>query len=297
VGTSSSYRGPAGRNPLLPPWAEEPPATGFAEGEQSANDGHQAPVDGADQNPSPTEAQPQPVQQTLPPVTPRPWGKAKEAMGKAARAGARSDANTRGVGRRFVASLGGARRAATSSPAGRTTTARLGGFLAGVARDGAARTFERLGLAQYVGQSLAALLVALGELLAPTNETTDDAFAAVALHETMAELVEELGVEEHGIDAFSRIDEGVAKHTMERYVARLVTARLLHVLSAELESGAVSADRAVAVEFEIGDFVESSVAIHVDVGKLTDLDWNAPEAKAIADDIVRQGYEVFGTGS
>jgi hypothetical protein len=219
------------------------------------------------------------------------------SMDKLARAGVRNDRQTRTLGRRFVASLGGVRQAASSSVAGRTTAARLGGFLSDIARDGAARTFERLGLAQYIGQPLSTLLVALGQVLAPANETTDDAIAAAAVHETMAELVEELGIEENGIEAFSRIDEAVARHVMERYVANLVITRLLYVLSAELENGAVNAERAVAVEFEIRDFVESAVAIRVERGNLTELDWNSPAAKAIAHDLVQQGYQVFGTGT
>ena len=112
----------------------------------------------------------------------------------------------------------------------------------------------------------------------------------------MAELAEDLGLAENGIDALSRMDEVLVHNTMERFVANIVVARLLHVLSAQLEGGAVTADRAVAVEFEIRDFVESAVALKVGQERLTDLDWDSPRAKAIADDLVRQGYEIFGGG-
>ena len=308
MGTSSSYPGPIGRNALLPPWADPPtvlaapdadgvepdaaPATpsAAADGGQS-DDGKAAGEPLADITPDA-----QPPAGAAPLLAPMPWRGAKVAMGRVARSGARDDGRIRVLGRRFVGSLGGSRRAAASSPAGRATARRLGAFLAGVARDGVARTFERLGLTQYVGQPVPALLAALGRVLAPPGETTDDAIAATALHETMAELAEDLGLAENGIDALSRMDEVLVHNTMERFVANIVVARLLHVLSAQLEGGAVTADRAVAVEFEIRDFVESAVALKVGQERLTDLDWDSPRAKAVADDLVRQGYEIFGGG-
>ena len=55
----------------------------------------------------------------------------------------------------------------------------------------------------------------------------------------------------------------------------------------------MSADRAVAVEFEIRDFVAS--AVHWGGRQpLTGLDWDSPRARGIADEIVRQGYAIFG---
>ncbi len=305
MGTSSTNPGPAGRNPLLPPWADPPdfppapdadrpppdvdgPPPGDAPdgGKPTGGDHGDAVAD------SPPGAQPPPTVMPLP--TPTLWRGAKIAMGKVAGSGARNDSRTRDLGRRFVGSLGGSRRAAASSPASRATARRLGGFLAGVARDGVTRTLERLGLAQYIGQPVSTLLAALGRVLAPAGETTDDAIAATALHETMAELSEDLGLAENGIEAFSRMDEALARKTMEHYLANIVMTRLLHVLSAELEGGAVSIERAVAVEFDIRDFAESAVTLRIGRERFIDLDWDSPGARAIADDLVRQGYDIFG---
>jgi hypothetical protein len=216
------------------------------------------------------------------------------SMTEIARSGARNDARTRELGRRFVRSLGGSRRAAASSPAARSAARRLGGFLAGVTRDGVIRTLERLGLGEYIGQPVSALLAALGRVLAPAGATTDEAIAASAIHETKAGLMEDLGYDENGLDGFSRMDEALARATMEGFVTNVVVARLLHVLGSELEAGAVSADRAVAVEFEIRDFVASAVALRVGREPLTALDWDSPRARGIAAEILRQGYAIFG---
>lgn len=211
-----------------------------------------------------------------------------------ARTGARSEGRTRALGRRYVRSLGGSRGAAASSPAARAATRRLGGFLAGVARDGARRTFERLGILQYFGQPVSSLLAALGRVLAPAGATTDEAVTAAAVHETMAGLLEDLDYATAGADAFERMDESLARTTMERFVTNVVVGRLLHILAGELESGAVNAERAVAIEFEIRDFVAAAIDRKVVQDALTAFDWNSPHARAVADEIVRQGYAIFG---
>jgi hypothetical protein len=200
----------------------------------------------------------------------------------------------RDVGRHFVRSLGGSRRAAASSPAGRSSARRLGSFLAGVARDGARRTFERLGLLQYVGQPVSALLAALSRVLAPPGATTDEAIAATAIHETMAKLLEDLHYTAGDLDAFSRMDESLARSTMERFVTELVVGRLLHVLAGVFESSVVTTERAAAVEFEMREFVAAEVERRLNREPLLGIDWESPRAQAIADDIVRQGYAIFG---
>lgn len=107
-------------------------------------------------------------------------------------------------------------------------------------------------------------------------------------------MAEQLDMVTAGIEAFGRMDESIVRTTLQRYVANLVVTRLLHVLSAELEGGAITAMRAVAVEFEIRDFVESAVAFNLGNVSLSDMDWSSPQAVALADRLVREGYEIFG---
>jgi hypothetical protein len=215
-------------------------------------------------------------------------------MSHLARSGARNDSRTRGLGRRFVNSLGGSRRAAASTVAGRESARRLGGFLSGVVRDGIVRTLERLDLRSYIGQSVSALLAALARTLAPSGATVDDATAAVAYHETMAELIEKLDLDVDGITAFDRMDEELVRSTMESHVANVVTTRLLHVLSAELEHGAVSPERAVEVEREVRDYVASAVILEFGRQPITDLNWDSPAATRLIERLFQQGYEIFG---
>jgi hypothetical protein len=276
VGTSTSYGGPTGRNPLLPPGAPDPAEMPSGGPDGPADEG--LPID----------------QIRAPFPSPEPWRGAKTAMRRLAASGARNDDRVRDVGRRFVNSLGGSRRAAASSVAARSTARSLGGFLSGVARDGIIRTLERLGLRNFVGQSVPALLTALGRILAPASATADEAIAATAYHETMAELIDELGVTGEDLAAFDQMDEIRVRETMERYVGNVVLTRLLQVLSAEIEQGAVTPERAVAVELELRDFVKSAVALEFGQTQITTVDWDSPAAARVIDSLFRQGYDVFG---
>lgn len=291
MGTSTSNPGPAGRNPLLPPWATDAVAVTSADsaGDDSANDSSNT-DSGSDEGPlglPESELRP-----SLP--LPRPWRAAKVSMRRLASSGARNDSHIRSTGRHFVNALGGSRRAAASSVASRRTAGRLGGFLAGVARDGLTPTLERLGLTQYVGQGLSTLLVALANLLAPSSATTDDAVAAVAYHETMADLAEDLALDADGIAGFEKLDDAMVRSVMERYVANVVITRLLQVLAGQIDRGAVSPERAVATEFEIKDFVQGSVALEFGMQDLTTLDWASPKTVSFIEELFRQGYGIFG---
>lgn len=292
MGTSSSYPGPTGRNPLLPPWADDPatvvlddPGAGPAEAAAGNSNGSLAVSD---------DHAPQSASPVVPLPLPRPWRGAKIAMREVARTGAGSDPKIQRLGRRFVGALGGSRRATASTGAGRATARNLGAFLAGVARDGIQRTLERLNLSQYLGQPVSVLLTALGRVLAPAGATTEEASAATAYHETMAELVEELVPPAGGVDVFNRMDEDLIRWTMERYVANVIVTRLLQVLTQQLEGGAVTPERAVAVEFEIRDYVQSAIELTFSNDSLTTLDWDSPTARTLVDRLFRQGYGIFG---
>lgn len=211
-----------------------------------------------------------------------------------ARSGAPNDGRTRELGRRFVNSLGGSRRATASSIAGRESARRLGGFLSSIVRDGIVQTLERLELGRFIGQSVSTLLAALARVLAPSGATADDAVTAAACHETMAELMDKLDLEAEGIAAFDRMDEEMARATIESHIANVVTTRLLYVLSAELEQGAVSAQRAVEVEREVRDYVVSAVTLEFGAHALASLNWDSPAATRLIERLFQQGYEIFG---
>jgi hypothetical protein len=66
------------------------------------------------------------------------------------------------------------------------------------------------------------------------------------------------------------------------------------VLTKQLEDGAVTPERAVVVEFEIRDFVQSATELTFRDEALRSLDWDSPIAQRMVDELFRQGYEIFG---
>lgn len=271
MGTSRSYDGPTRRNPLLPPWA--PDADELLPGE-----------------PEDTPAPSPPLER------PGSWRGVKLAMRDLAASPTRSTPEServRRVGRRFTGALGGSAAAATSSRAARRTALRLGQFLAAVARDGVAAAAERFGIADYLGRGVAVFLAGAARVLAPAGATTEDAIAAEAYHETMAQLLEAYAADTAGIEALEALDEGGLRYALELYVANAVTARLLYTLAAQIETNAQTPARAVEVEQEVRDFVTAVVQLRFEGTELGDLAWDSPAATALVTALFADGYAML----
>jgi len=200
MGTSSSYPGPTGRNPLLPPWADEetllPPDGTPDEGddEPPADD-----VDAADE--------PQDVAQQDGDTPPEPlvsWRAPKSTMTRWVRGSGPTSLGS--VARSYVAASGGPRGAPAASRQGRTATARIGGFLADGLRNGFAQAARNLGLQNFVGRDAQFVLASFIDLLAPDGALREDAAARKAVIETMSELFGRFDVETNGLDALDSLD-------------------------------------------------------------------------------------------
>src|SRR6266704_3835211 len=129
MGTSSSYSGPTGTTPLLPPWAEDPVAPRPLDGEGSST----------------AEPEPQGMDIPLPHIS---WRVPKAALSRLASGVAigLGAATLASLGRSYVQASGGARAAADSARAGRASSARLGGFLADGVRNGFQEAARNVGL-------------------------------------------------------------------------------------------------------------------------------------------------------
>ena len=120
--------------------------------------------------------------------------------------------------------------------------------------------------------------------------------ASAAYHETMAELLDELGVDEAGVMAFDRMDESLLRLALQKYVANVVLTRLLRILSIEIEHGARTAARAVQVELDIRDYVDAAVQLDFASQSLAAIDWNSSTAARLIDNLFQQGYEILEAG-
>jgi hypothetical protein len=129
MGTSASYSGPKGKNPLIPPWAETPGVSGATTGADTAeaSDGQ----DGTVVAPTP------PPQNIINPSTLTPWNEVKMNFTQYAKSsGFSSPRYARQVARSFVRAQGGASNAAMSSRKGRSVAQNIGGVFTGLANQG-----------------------------------------------------------------------------------------------------------------------------------------------------------------
>lgn len=295
MGTSSSYGGPVGAGPLLPPWAppapstatEEPPSAGTSEGQPAEN---------------------QPVVENVPGTTqlPSDWRQPKVAMSRFARSGGIHTQRGRELlGRAtsgFVRSHGGSRNAARAAVSGRATAQRLGGFLADVARDGLREAARRWTIDAYLGADAGTFLAALADAIGPAGALLEEDAAREALVETWEELFSgELlepdadaqdGLETApGMDAIERLTSAEASVVLERFVANYVYARIVQVLGERLIAAAPTEDHAVALQEEVRSFITGAISLSAD-RDLTAIDWHGAEGRVIVDRVFEAAYRL-----
>ncbi len=297
MGTSSSYPGPKGRTPLLPPWADEEDANGDVD----PTTGEDAPAEddgaepGTDGDPETEGAGAATVQANRPP--PRmTWQAPKQALGRLAGstgAGA-GGAAFRRVGRAYVGASGGSRTAAQSARAGRAVTRRLGGFLADGARNGFRAAAERLGVNHLVGMDAQSALVAFVDLLAPDGAQLEEAVARAALIETLSEVFDGYGVDAEGLDALDRLGPADLEAIITRSVVNYVNGRIQHELVNRLERETIPEADANRLLAEMKDFIGGLARLDFAGVDLVALDWQGADGRRLVGRLFASAYALLG---
>lgn len=270
MGTSKSYTGPVGRNPLLPPGA--PP-----------------PLDGDPDVP------PIPELDSLP-----QWGPVKAAMSRLASSGHHGADAAQGVaavGSRYVQAQGGARGAARAATAGRRGAVALGRFLADVAAGGVSEALRAFSIASFAGQPIEILLEALVEALAPTGIGIEEEVARRAMAQTLDDLLERCIDAEGSID-LDRLSETLSMEVLVDYLAHYIDERLMQALSDRNEVKSNGASEAVATEEDIRQYIRDTVRFDLDEladgGTTADaIDWSGPQGRAFVDRIFIQAHSLL----
>ncbi len=281
MGTSSSYGGPSGRTPLLPPWAENP-LDGAAPGEGAP------PLPPEDEGQG--EVAPTPV---VPELT---WRAPKRVLSRLARGagGGPPSGGLRALGRSYVRASGGARTAAAAARAGRATTGRLGGFLAAGIRDGFRPTVERLGLRGLLGQDVQTVLAAFVDLLAPEGALLEAAAARTALIETLEAVFERYDVGADGVEALDRMDAVALGEVVELSVVNYVNARMQQELANRIERGTLPEAEANRLMAEIRDFIGEIVKLDFAGVDLVQLEWDGPDGRRLVAGVYEEAYQLLG---
>lgn len=267
MGTSKSYGGPAGRNPLLPPGAPPP-----------LEDGRPEPLPGQEDE--------QPT-----------WAAVKSAMTRLVTSGlqgASARPTIGSIGSRFVAAQGGARGAARASAAGRRSAAKLGAFLGQIASGGSAAAFNALHVGLQAGRPVEAILADLLEAMAPVGPGLEDSIARMAMSKTLEELLEKalLADDLASLDDMSEAD---AIGALERFLSHYISTQLMQRLSDRIEANSPNAARAHAIERDIKFYIADLVKIDVTAlnslpGGVLAVDWSGAEGRAFVDRIFVDAY-------
>lgn len=302
MGTSSSFSGPSGRNPLLPPWAQDgglPPDLGAPDGSSSPPPDVLPPDGGeslppGDGNNAPVGPAPSPQNPVHPPV-PVPsvsWAAAKRGI--TAYTSSRGDrGRLRNAANRYVGARGGGRTAARSAQAGRSSTARVGGFLSGVASRGFSQAALDLGLSAYLGRNVDQVLAAIANALAPDGATQEEAVARQAVNDTLGFLYERYGLEDGDLSKLDVMDREGVTEAVAVSVTSYVYHRWVQELGRKLEENAYTANEAVRLERDVRAFIEETVKLDMTrINPLT-LDWGGPAGQQFVERIYADAYEML----
>ena len=285
MGTSKSFGGPTGSNPLLPPWA--PPLDPGPETEDGNADGDNA-----------GEEEGNGGQNThAPPLTEPPqWRGVLAQARRLASGGATGDSartRARSAVKKYVRNRGGARTAAQGSVAARSTGPRIGRFLSDVARYGVEQALQNLNLSDYVGRSAGDLLNGLADALLPRPNSPDDAAANHAGLQAFYDLLQQYDAHEQGIDALDALDVEGVRHALEHFIARYITASSISTLSQRVEDGSSTADRCDEILREVRSVIVEVVRWDLSGRDVLEIDWSGPEGSQLIDRQLLHAYELL----
>lgn len=247
MGTSSSYRGPGRRTPLVPSWLPSPGAA-------------PAPVDGGLPAPAPPPlappVPPPPIRIAIPAVAAaNRFMAARNSFSRFARSGGSDRANLgRAISNYVSTASGGARTAAARMGASRQSGAQLLNFLSGAAGGNAVAALRSLRLETLAGHPIEEVFVGLADYVCPDGGTIDEGIAREAFVETIADLAEN-GISDLNaltLDQMQTIFEIFATHAIETRLYNDIGSKAI-ILPAGLQDAAL-------VQEQLQDFIRRGVA-------------------------------------
>jgi hypothetical protein len=221
------------------------------------------------------------------------WSGFKRAATRLATGGV-DPVSVRNVGSRYVEALGGSRAAAATATAGTRTAARVGNVLDGIAGNGLTPTLQELGLGEFIGCTPLELVAAMSAELAGDGSTLEDAAALDAVVFMLEGLYVDAGSFE---DAEAIVlDAAGVRNGFTTYMARYVYKRMLPLLNERLVQRGDAAD-AARVERQVWEYTLACARDELADVDVVGLDWQGSDAQAIAEDLMRGVFAVFGDES
>jgi hypothetical protein len=280
MGTSSSYGGPTGENPLLPDWAPEPelePETEPEQDDNQAEDDNDEVQNGDDLQSDPNETD---------------WRRPKSNLSNHIRYRDSSDQkHIKNAFRNFVKANGGSKASTRSSYSGRKTAKNLGGFLSSVSRD-YQQAFNELGI-DFNGKNTHQILSELVDSICNGNNTREDSIARDAAVDVLSDLFEDENIEADDLAKFENLDDDKLNTIVENYVSTYVYKRFMQVLASRLENNEISSEDVLDIEWEIKDLIDSKTRGTFRKKDSTEINWRGDEGERVINTIFNDVYEIM----
>ena len=236
MGTSESYKGPGSRNPLLPPWADDPlqalPNSSDEQGDGEVDQDEQQNGNGiGNEDRGNSINQDADVERILRPL--QPLKTSRFYITRYVNSG-NSGYLRKGI-REHIKSLGGAGGATSAARSGRSATQKLGGFLSTTSSKGISSASEDLGISGILGMSLDEALNKIIDCLVPEFALLEEVLARRAIVKTFEELYYQYGLDEHGLEALDNIDQEGVQDAIVSSATNYVYERVLLELADRIE--------------------------------------------------------------
>ncbi|WP_421870172.1 Qat anti-phage system associated protein QatB [Marinoscillum sp.] len=272
MGTSSSFGGPKGKSPLLPPWAQDVDS----DSEDNNDTGSDQPIE------SEADSQENEIFGD--------YSSAKRSLSRFIND--RPGYTIKSASKSYVRSLGGAKNASRSSSSGKRAVASFGGFLGNVAKQGVEQALTDLGLQDLIGETSEVVFAGIVDAIAPNGSTNEEADARQAIIDTLDKLYDKFELEDN-INKLDSLSEADIKEAVLDSVKAYIYERWLQELSLCIEKNSLTPSDAIRKEADIKEHIKSSVEYDFEDYDVLNMDFTQGDGKNLIESIFQEAYQTL----
>ena len=258
MGTSSSYGGPSGSNPLVPSWLETPTSGGDIEADKHDISSPQNDLANSAANGQPLSSDPNRFRGPRANYTQfiRSGGNDTAKLGRA-------------LSGYVSKAMGGAKGATAHMGTSKKTSARLANFVSVASGHGLSEALKRFDLSHLIGRKLSDVLHGLVDTICPAGGNIDESIAREAFVEMVCELTTKSDVN------FESVSQEQLDAILETYICRTIESRICNDIANKSIGRAQSVYVIEHAQGQLRDFIQTSVSmalkeINIKSGIVTD---------------------------
>lgn len=280
MGTSNSYGGPGGGNPLIPTWL--------------GSNGDNEPANMLDGTPAdpPSDDVPMPPARPEPQAPPFPdrFKTARNSFTRFVSSGGADRGNLgRAVSYYVSTASGGARQAAQRMGASRGAGARLLGFLADAQTRGAREALRALDLEHLAGRSITEIFIGLADYVCPEGGTVDEGIPREAFVETIVDLA---GL---GITDLDALTADQMQTVFEFFATHAIEARLCNDIGMKVIALPADTDAARRVQAQLRDFIARGVSDALTAAQMTPVALTTDRVLGFVEGVYEEAFRMLQT--